>query len=154
MKILLIGASGQLAQDIHASFATENKHDEIVPVTHDKLDIRDAAGVNKLVVASRPDWVINTAAFHKVDLCEVEPEATFAVNEAGVRNLAHAAEESGARMLQFSSDYVFDGRKKTPYMETEEPNPISVYGKSRFAGEEAVQQLCGRFLIIRTCGLY
>jgi dTDP-4-dehydrorhamnose reductase len=101
-----------------------------------------------------PHCVINTAAFHKVDLCEDEPETTFAVNEGGARNLAEAAEKIGALMVQLSTDYVFDGEKTSPYVESDEARPISVYGKSRLAGERAVAASCRRHLIIRTCGLY
>ena len=153
VKILLIGARGQLGQEILA-VARDQGNDEIVPVTHEQLDIRDAARVRDLVQRERPQCIINTAAFHKVDLCEDEPETTFAVNEGGARNLAEAAEEIGALMLQLSTDYVFDGEKTSPYVESDEARPISVYGRSRLAGERAVAASCRRFLIIRTCGLY
>jgi len=153
VKILLIGARGQLGQEILA-VARDQGNDEIFPVTHEQLDIRDAARVRDLVQRERPQCIINTAAFHKVDLCEDEPETTFAVNEGGARNLAEAAEEIGALMLQLSTDYVFDGEKTSPYVENDEARPISVYGRSRLAGERAVAASCRRFLIIRTCGLY
>ena len=154
MKILLIGASGQLAQDIQLAFRDSGNKDELVPVTHAELDIRDREHVRALVRQARPDCVINTAAFHRVDLCEDEPENAFAVNEGGVRNVAEAAKELGALLVQFSTDYVFDGTKRTPYVESERPNPQSVYAKSRLAGEKAVQETGGAYLLIRTCGLY
>lgn len=154
MKILLIGATGQLAQDIRSAFTTGRQADEVIAITHEQLDIRNADAVQDAVQSNKPDWIVNTAAFHKVDLCEDEPETTFAVNEGGVANLARAAQRSSARLLQFSTDYVFDGKEKSPYLEKDEARPISVYGESRLAGERAVQQNCERHLIVRTCGLY
>jgi dTDP-4-dehydrorhamnose reductase len=152
MKILLIGANGQLAQDILARAARSG--DDVVPITHEQLDVRDAAGVEALARQHQPECIINTAAFHRVDACEDQPELTFAVNRDGACNLARAAEELGALLVQFSTDYVFDGSKKTPYTERDPPRPLSVYGKSRLAGEVVVSQNCRRYLIIRTCGLY
>src|SRR5207248_4887453 len=153
MKVLLSGARGQLGQELVAA-ARDDASDEIVPVTHEQLDIRDAARVRDVVERERPQCIINTAAFHKVDLCEDEPETTFAVNELGARNLSQAAEKIGGLMVQLSTDYVFDGEKTSPYVESDEARPISVYGKSRLAGERAVAATCRRHLIIRTCGLY
>lgn len=152
MKILLIGANGQLAQDILGQ-ATRSG-DQVVPVTHEQLDVRDAAGVEVLARQHHPECIINTAAFHRVDACEDQPELTFAVNRDGAANLARAAEGLGAVLVQLSTDYVFDGSKKTPYAERDPPRPLSVYGKSRLAGEVVVAQNCRRHLIIRTCGLY
>lgn len=154
MKILLIGASGQLAQDIQLTVSESHSKDDLVPVTHAQLDIRERERVRELMRQTRPDCVINTAAFHRVDLCEDEPENAFAVNETGVRNVAEAAKEIGALLVQFSTDYVFDGAKRSPYVEANSPNPQSVYAKSRLAGEKAVQQMGGEYLLIRTCGLY
>lgn len=154
MKILLIGASGQLGQDIQLALGDPSGKDELVPIKHVQLDIRERERVHDLVRQARPSCVINTAAFHRVDLCEDEPENAFAVNEAGVRNVAEAAKEIGAMLVQFSTDYVFDGAKRTPYVESDQPNPQSVYAKSRLAGEKAVQETGGDYLLIRTCGLY
>jgi dTDP-4-dehydrorhamnose reductase len=153
VKILLIGARGQLAQDI-IQMAAKLGHDEVVPVTHEQLDIRDAGQVAACIGQARPDCVINTAAFHKVDLCEDEPEHAFAVNEGGVRNVARAAQQGLALLVQFSTDYVFDGARGTAYVESDDPKPLSVYGRSRLAGERAVESACERYLIVRTCGLY
>ena len=154
MKVLLIGANGQLAQDIRQELAAESRGDTLLPVTHDQLEIRDAARVREIVAETQAAVIINTAAFHRVDDCEDQQELAFAVNESGVRNLAQAAEASGAVLVQFSTDYVFDGHKRSPYRESDPARPLSVYGRSRLAGEEAVKQHCSRFLIVRTCGLY
>jgi dTDP-4-dehydrorhamnose reductase len=154
VKILLIGANGQLARDLHAEFTAAGNRHEIIPVTHEQLDIRDKRSVDDLMAASRPECIINTAAFHRVDQCEDETETTFAVNENGVLNLAQAAHQQKALLVQLSTDYVFDGVKRSAYVERDEANPLSIYGKSRLAGELAVQQNCARYIIIRTCGLY
>jgi len=154
MKILLIGSRGQLARDLHAEFLVTGGSHEIIGVTHDELDIRDKGGVDHLIASTHPECIINTAAFHRVDLCEDEPETTFAVNESGVRNVAQAAQRQNALLVQLSTDYVFDGVKRSPYVESDEAKPLSVYAKSRLAGEHAVEQNCARYLIIRTCGLY
>lgn len=154
MKVVLIGANGQVAQDISRYFAADSKPSTLVPVTREQLDIRDAPRVREVIAQARPQIVINTAAFHRVDDCEDQQELAFAVNEAGVRNVAQAAESGGARLVQFSTDYIFDGGKRTPYVESDEARPLSVYGKSRLAGERMVEQNCSRYLIVRTCGLY
>jgi dTDP-4-dehydrorhamnose reductase len=154
MKVLLIGANGQLAQDISRRLAADSKPTTLVPITHDQMDIREAARVREVISQARPQVVINTAAFHRVDDCEDQQELAFSVNEAGVRNVAEAAESCGARLVQFSTDYIFDGSKHTPYVETDEARPLSVYAKSRLAGERAVEQSCSRYMIVRTCGLY
>jgi dTDP-4-dehydrorhamnose reductase len=152
MKVLLIGASGQLAQDLHQQLASAGN--AVIPVTHEQLDIRDAARVREVVGQTRPEVIINTAAFHRVDDCEGQAELAFAVNEAGVGNVAQAAEAASVLLAHFSTDYVFDGAKRSPYVEKDQPRPLSVYGKSRLAGERAVQQNCSRYVIVRTCGLY
>ena len=152
MKVLLIGASGQLAQDLRPCL--ERNKDSVVPITHEQLDIRDAKRVRDAVAQAKPDVIINTAAFHRVDDCEDNQELAFAVNEGGVANVAQAAESASARLIQFSTDYVFDGSKRRPYVEQDVPQPLSVYAKSRLAGEQAVRKNCSRYLIVRTCGLY
>ena len=152
MKVLLVGANGQLAQDLHLRL--ESSGHAVVPVTHEQLDIRDAAHTHEVVAQTRPETIINTAAFHRVDDCEDQQELAFAVNEAGVSNVARAAESADAMLVQFSTDYVFDGSKRSPYVEQDQPRPLSVYAKSRLAGERAVRENCSCYLIVRTCGLY
>ena len=150
MRILLIGANGQLAQDL-LRFLTR---DEVVPVTHQQLEICDDRAVQALVDSVRPNCVINTAAFHLVDNCEEQAEKAFAVNAAGVSHLARTAQRTGAVFVHFSTDYVFDGLKQRPYIETDLPRPLSIYGMSKLAGEWGVQRYCERYFLIRTCGLY
>ncbi len=128
--------------------------DEVVAVTHAELEICDAAAVQAVVDRLRPDSIINTAAFHRVDDCEDQAERAFAVNTGGVANLARAAQRIGAVLVHFSTNYVFDGAKRSPYVETDPPAPLSVYGMSKLAGERAVEQYCEKYFLVRTCGLY
>ena len=117
MRFLLTGANGQLATDIRRVLPT----DEVVPVTHEQLDICDGPAVEKLVEQVRPDCIINTAAFNRVDDCEDQPDRALAVNALGVYHLARAADQANAALVHFSTDYVFDGAKQTPYLETDPP---------------------------------
>jgi dTDP-4-dehydrorhamnose reductase len=150
MRILLIGARGQLAQDLLPQLAG----DEVTAVTHEELEICDRSSVQASVERTRPECIINTAAFHKVDLCEDEPQKAFAVNGGGVANLAQVAQNCGAVLVHISTDYVFDGAKRAPYVESDPLGPLSVYAASKVAGEWAVQRYCERYFLVRTCGLY
>lgn len=152
MRVLLIGAAGQLAQDL-APVLDKGGH-EVQPATHEQLDICSPEGVRHAVAGARPECIINTAAFHRVDDCEDQAEKAFAVNVVGVRNLAQAAEQAGAALAHFSTDYVFGGEKRNPYVETDLPQPLSIYAISKLAGEFAARRYCSRHFVIRTCGLY
>ena len=150
MRVLLIGANGQLAQDVRRSLA----RDEVVAVTHQQLEICDAAAVQASIDRVCPHCIVNTAAFHRVDDCEDQAEKAFAVNAAGVCNLARVAQRIGAVLVHFSTDYVVDGTKGSPYVETDQPGPLSIYAMSKLAGEWAVQRYCQKYFLVRTCGLY
>lgn len=152
MRILLIGAAGQLAQDL-LPVLEKGGHD-VAPITHEQLEICSPEAVQQAVASARPHCIINTAAFHRVDDCEDQAEKAFAVNVLGVRNLAQAAEQVGSALLHFSTDYVFGGEKGTPYTESDLPQPLSVYAISKLAGEFAARRYCSRHFVIRTCGLY
>lgn len=150
MKILLVGALGQLGRDLQEVLADE----EITPVDKEDVDVRDAGQVDALVDRLRPDLVLNCSAFHRVDECEDAPEAAFAVNVFGLRNLTLAARRVNAALLHFSTDYVFDGPRRQPHIETDMPCPRSVYAVSKLAGEFMVQSIWHKHFLIRTCGLY
>ena len=152
MRTLLIGAAGQLGQDLLP--VLERRGHQVTPVTHEQLEICSEKAVGQKMASARPQCVINTAAFHRVDDCEDQAEKAFAVNVMGVRNLAQAAEEAGAALVHFSTDYVFGGEKRTPYRESDLPQPLSVYAISKLAGEFAARRYCSRHFVIRTCGLY
>jgi dTDP-4-dehydrorhamnose reductase len=150
MKILLIGAGGQLASDLQSALVGE----QITPVTHAQLDICESTAVQAIIESSRPEVIINTAAFHRVDDCEEQAVKAFSVNAGGVANVSRAAARAGALLVQFSTDQVFGGTQQTPYQEYDAANPVSIYGMSRRAGEQAAEYLCPRLLLVRTCGLY
>jgi len=149
MRILITGAGGQLATALTRSL---QRHD-VTALSHDQLDITYANEVHAAVSAFRPDLVINTAAFHRVDDCEDMPERAFAVNALGPRHLALACAAADAALLHLSTDYVFDGARSEPYLETDEPAPINVYGASKLAGERFVR-LLPRHCVVRTAGLF
>ena len=150
MKILLIGANGQLGCDLVAAL----RGHELVKTTHQTLDVVDFEQVRQTVRTCQPQVIINTSAFHKVDICETEVMASFQVNAYGVRNLALAARELDATLVHFSTDYVFEGDVPIPRTESDPTNPISAYGISKLAGEKMAGYLWPKSVVIRTCGLY
>ena len=152
MKVLLIGADGQLGSDLCISL----KDVDLIPLTDKDIDITDIHSVTGAFNHHKPDVVINTAAYVRVDDCEDNIDTAFRVNAAGARNVAVAAQAINAVMVHLSSDYVFGGEEKrtTPYTEFDKPIPLSVYGKSKLAGEKYVQHLCSRYFLIRTSALF
>ncbi len=150
MKILITGGGGQLAHDLKRVFSKE----EVFAPRREELDITRHKSVAEVVGVFRPDVVINTAAFHKVDMCEEEPEKAFAVNALAVRHLARLSDQFGFILVHISTDYVFGGEKRSPYVEEDSPMPLSVYANSKLAGEYFVRSCASRYYIIRTCGLF
>ncbi|HEC34448.1 MAG TPA: dTDP-4-dehydrorhamnose reductase [Chloroflexi bacterium] len=149
-RVMVIGANGQLGSDLVRALQDQ----ELIPLTHRDVDICEPVGVRATLRRYRPEVVINTAAYHKVDECEANAERAFAVNTLGVRNLALACREEDVVLVHLSTDYVFDGRKGSGYVETDPPNPINVYGISKLAGECFVKYLLERHFIVRTSGLF
>jgi dTDP-4-dehydrorhamnose reductase len=153
MRLLITGASGMLGQDI-AHAATAAGH-ECVALSHGELDITDLPEVLSAVAAASPDVVLNCAAWTDVDGAEVEYEAASAINAEGAGNVARAAHESGAWTIHISSDYVFDGRKRSPYLESDLTGPQSAYGRSKLGGEAAVAEAApGAHTIVRSSWLF
>jgi dTDP-4-dehydrorhamnose reductase len=148
--VAIIGGNGQLGTDLQPAL----KGFKVTPLAHSELDVCKPEQARSVLSDLRPDVVVNTSAFHKVDVCEDEPEASFAVNATGAYNLARLAAELGFTLVHFSSDYVFDGRTKATRKETDLAVPISVYGTSKLAGECLVRGFCPRHFVIRTTGLY
>lgn len=151
MRIAVLGAAGQLGRDLCTRL-----QGEVVPLTRADADLTRAAELRSRLDAVRPDVVVNCAAYNLVDRAEAEPEAAFAVNAWGVRELAAYCGERDALLVHFSTDHVFglDSQRNTPWREDEAPGPGSVYGLSKLAGEYVVRARCLRHLVIRTCGLY
>ena len=148
--VVIIGSKGQLGTDLQPAL----EGFRITGLAHGDLDVCDMERARDLFRELKPDVVINTSAFHKVDVCEDEPAASFAVNASGAYNLARLAAELDHTLVHFSSDYVFDGYGRVPYRETDLACPISVYGTSKLAGENLVRAFCPRHFVIRTTGLY
>ena len=149
-KVLIIGSTGQLG----TALLSVLKEDEVIPFSHEELEISDFGIVQRVVAKHRPEIVINTSAFHRVDDCEDEVDQAFRINAFAVLNLARLCNQQGSTLVHFSTDYVFNGKRRTPYVEEDLPNPLSVYGVSKLAGECFVQTYCPSHFLIRTSGLY
>jgi dTDP-4-dehydrorhamnose reductase len=152
LKVAVIGSTGQLGQDLMRVFG-----EEAVGFAHQDLDVTDEESVASAICSVELDWVLNTAAFHRVDDCEANPTLTFAVNASGALNVARAAAATGSGVVFFSTDYVFGGQYRgrgNPYEEGDIPRPLSVYGVSKVAGEQLVMQANPRHLVVRSAGLY
>jgi len=147
---LLIGANGQLGSELWQLF----DEGDLVPLTHAELELTNPVQVRETLFKYQPDLILNTAAYHRVDECEDFPDRAFTVNALAVRDLAVAAREIGAVLVHFSTDYIFDGRQRSPYREVDRPGPLSVYATSKLAGEYFIQAVVERYYLIRTCGLY
>jgi dTDP-4-dehydrorhamnose reductase len=149
-KVFITGAQGQLGQALQAQFVDC----EVIAWDIQDLDICQLEQVRKTLNHIRPDIVVNAAAFTQVDQAEANQDAAYRGNALGPRNLARATQEADIPLVHFSTDYVFDGRQSRPYHEFDRPNPLSVYGQSKLAGEEEVQKNNPRSFIIRTAWLY
>jgi dTDP-4-dehydrorhamnose reductase len=152
MRVAVIGANGQLGCDLCHALA--EKEFIVVPLTRHQINVADAHQVNNVLACVNPDVVINTAAFHKVEQCEIEPATAFGVNAIAVRNLALTCRSRNAMLVHFSTDYVFGAGAPQPRTEDDLPHPLNVYGASKLAGEAMVALTWERNFVIRTCGLY
>ncbi len=148
--IALIGAGGQLGQDLQKLLPKESLHAFRRP----ELDVLDFARVREILVRLSPSIVINTTAFNRLDDCEREVASAFSVNAFAVRNLAEVCRELGRPLVHFSTDYVFDGLKGTPYLEGDPPLPLSVYGASKLLGESLIRATWEQHFIVRTSALF
>jgi dTDP-4-dehydrorhamnose reductase len=157
MRIIIIGSKGQLGTAL-LEILPKNYDLIGMDIVSDKqtkhIDIIDSPQVHSLFQELEPDVVINTAAFHVTDQCEKDPDTSFKVNALGARNVAVACQEINAKVVFISTDYVFDGMKKEPYTEYDAPNPLSIYGKSKLAGENYVKTVCQKYFIVRTAGIF
>jgi dTDP-4-dehydrorhamnose reductase len=152
MKLLVTGAAGMLGRDV--MLAAGNAGHDVVGYGRAELDITNPEALSRRLDLERPDVVINCAAWTDVDGAEDAEEAAFAVNGAGAGNVAAAAAKVEARILHVSTDYVFDGAKGSPYVESDQPAPLSAYGRTKLAGEEAVAAANKRHFIVRSAGLF
>lgn len=151
MKILITGSNGMLGHDLIN--VLQDNH-ELILTTSKTLDITDKQQVIEFLTQSKPDIVINSAAYTDVDGCEENQDLAYSVNGEGVKNLALACREIDSALVHISTDYVFDGSATEPIAENGEIGPISVYGKSKLKAEEAIQEILDKFFIVRTAWLY
>jgi dTDP-4-dehydrorhamnose reductase len=154
MRVLVIGAEGQLGTALCDEFADVECHRADLDGADHPVDITDLPGVECLLAELAPTHVFNTAAAHNVPRCEAQPDEAFAVNATGAWNLAVACRAAGARLIHVSTDYVFGLGHTTPYVETDLPAPLSVYGASKLAGEHLARAYCPDTIICRTAALY
>jgi dTDP-4-dehydrorhamnose reductase len=150
MKAMIVGASGLLGKALMRQW----RADEVVGLSSGDVDIRDAAKVREVVERDRPGWMVLAAAYTNVDDCESHPDLAFAVNRDGAVNVANAAKRTGARLVFLSSDYVFDGKKTSPYETGDARNPQSVYGRSKAEAEMQLLEVLPECCILRTSWLF
>lgn len=149
-KVALIGTDGQLGSDIKRVIPAQ----ELEPLTVRDIDITDFTSTRSLFEKIKPSAIVNTAAYHKVDVCEENETEAFKVNAFAVKNLALICRDLNIPLLHISTDYVFDGTKKTPYLEEDRPQPVNAYGLSKLAGEVFIQYIWHKHFVVRTSGLY
>lgn len=152
MKVVIIGKNGQLGQELTALF-TSQKND-VLSYGREELDITDKKNTANVIKKIKPDLVINASAFHQVAECEEFPEKAFEINAVAVKNIAEASASINAVFVHYSTDYVFDGKKGESYKEDEIPNPLQIYGISKYAGEIVSLNYNPSSIIIRTCGVF
>ncbi len=150
-RILLIGKIGQVGWELRRTLAPLG---EVQAVDYPEIDLTEAVAIRRLVRETKPNVVINAAAYTAVDKAESEPERAMLINGLAPGLLAEEAKKLGALMVHYSTDYVFDGTKTSPYVETDAPNPLGAYGRTKLAGDQAVQQAGGLHLIFRLCWVY
>jgi dTDP-4-dehydrorhamnose reductase len=154
VRVLITGAGGQLGQDLVAAFDGPHRRDEVVAAGHARLDVGDRQAVLQAVSALRPAVIVHAAAWTAVDACEGDPDRAYRVNALGTRHIAEGARLAGAHVVYVSTDYVFDGRAEEPYREWDDPNPRSVYGRSKLGGERELFALLPGAAIVRTSWVF
>ncbi|NOI77888.1 dTDP-4-dehydrorhamnose reductase [Vibrio coralliilyticus] len=153
MKILITGCQGQVG-DCLVQRLNKRNDVEVIAYDREELDITNSEQVSSTIARMKPNVIVNAAAHTAVDKAETDVEQSYAINHEGPLFLAKAAKEADALLLHISTDYVFDGAKLTPYSETDATGPQGVYGKSKLAGEQAVEEHCSRYAILRTAWVF
>lgn len=151
-KIVIFGGGGQLGIELCREF--QRRQWAVQPFDRQALDVTDAHRVEEAVAQADPSVVVNAAAYNQVDIAESEPLAAYQANALAVRNLAMASRQTDAQLVHYSTDYVFDGRKGSPYVETDTPHPLGAYAVSKLAGELYAQAYLENPLVIRTSGVF
>jgi dTDP-4-dehydrorhamnose reductase len=152
MNVAVIGGNGQLGSDVVGAVGERGR--SVISLTHTDIELSSLDSVRSCLGEGAFDIVINTAAMHHVENCEQQPEKAFAVNAIGARNLAVVTRDLGAVLVHVSTDYVFDGKTDKPYVESDAPLPLNVYGNSKLAGEYFVRSFNPKHFVLRTSALY
>ena len=152
MKVGVVGANGQLGSDIVKAFLENG--DNVNELNHDQIELEQLNSVEKVLFEFQPDIIVNTAAMHNLDQCEQDPLKSFSVNGIGMRNLALVSKKLDCILVHISTDYVFNGLKKNPYLESDTPSPLNVYGNSKLCGEYFISSIMKKYFILRTSGVY
>ena len=152
MKVAVLGANGQLGSDVCAAFLRNG--DEVFGLTHSDVELTSASSVEAALSACIPEFIVNTAAMHHVEKCESDPIAAFAANAIGAKNVAEWAKRAGATVAYISTDYVFDGKKGAPYLETDVAAPLNAYGITKLAGEHFTAALAEKYFVLRVSAIY
>lgn len=152
LKVWIVGSNGQIGTALNETI--DPLEIEVLNTDQDELDVTETDEVLRFGEINRPDVIINCAAITDTKICENEPEAAYRVNALGARNIAIVARKIGAKVVQLSTDDVFDGQKKTPYNEFDDTNPITVYGRSKRAGENYVKEFTHKHFVIRSNWVY
>ena len=151
MRLAVIGANGQLGTDLHEVLSAEH---DVIALNHADIEITNIDSVKKVLSSISPDIILNTAAYHIVPEAEKFPEKAFHINGTGTLNLARVCQDLGIRLVHYSTDYVFDGKKQKPYTEDDCPNPLSVYANSKLAGEYFALNYSDKCYVVRVSGIY
>jgi dTDP-4-dehydrorhamnose reductase len=151
MQILLFGKNGQVGWELQRILPSLG---QVIALDYDELDLANLKALETKLAELKPDLIVNASAYTAVDRAESERDLAMKVNGQAPGIMAEAARRSGAMLVHYSTDYVFDGTKGSPYVETDAPNPLNVYGESKLAGEEAIQQVADAYLILRTSWVY
>ncbi|MFM8309536.1 MAG: dTDP-4-dehydrorhamnose reductase [Microcystis aeruginosa] len=150
-KVLLIGAKGQVGQELQVTLQSLG---EVISIGREELDLTNSEKISQLIREIHPDYLVNAAAYTAVDKAETEPDLAYSINAIAPKIMAESAEKIKAKFLHISTDYVFDGRKNTPYLETDLTNPLGVYGQSKLRGEEEIKTVNSQAIILRTAWVY
>jgi len=150
-KVLLIGAKGQVGQELQVTLPFLG---EVISIGREELDLTNSEKIGQLIREIHPDYLVNAAAYTAVDKAETEPDLAYSINAIAPKIMAESAEKIKAKFLHISTDYVFDGRKNTPYLETDLTNPLGVYGQSKLRGEEEIKTVNSQAIILRTAWVY
>ncbi|WP_433973566.1 dTDP-4-dehydrorhamnose reductase [Tunturiibacter lichenicola] len=152
MKVAVLGSNGQLGSDVCAAFLQNG--DQVIGLTHSDIEVTSPSAVNEVLAASMPELIVNTAAMHHVEKCEADPLAAFQGNALGAKYVAQWAQQAGAAIAYVSTDYVFDGKKGAPYLESDAAVPLNTYGITKLAGEHYTAAIAPKYFVLRVSAIY